>query len=127
MGGRRVLVVDDDRLIRMLIQASIKSLDCEVREAVDGEDALNAVEEFCPDVIVLDVVMPKLDGFAVLERLRLSADGPGYRILMLTTAVAAADHEQARSHGADAYIEKPFDHGELRELVAELLSQGAAG
>lgn len=123
MGRKRVLIADDDRLIRMLIQASIKSLDCDVREAVDGEEALTAVAEFAPDVIVLDVVMPRLDGFGVLARLRAETAEPGYRIIMLTAAASATDDEQAQANAADAYIGKPFDHTELRELVAAMLSQ----
>ncbi len=121
MAAKRVLVVDDNRLIRALVNASIKSLECEIVEAVDGEEAVAKAVECEPDLILLDVVMPKLDGFEVLARLRDDPDGPQCPIAMLTTANTEDDRVQARLHRADAYIVKPFDHGELRDIVAGLL------
>lgn len=121
MATKRVLVIDDNRLIRVLIEASIRSLECEIFEATDGEEGISAVYVCRPDLILLDVVMPKLDGFEVLARLREDPDAPKCPIAMLTTAASEADHEQARVHGADAYILKPFDHNELRATVAGLL------
>ena len=121
MTAKRVLVVDDNRLIRVLVQASLKSLNLEIIEATDGEEGITAAFECRPDLILLDVVMPKMDGFAVLTRLREDPNAPQCPIAMLTTAASEHDHDEARVHGADAYIVKPFDHNELRDTVAELL------
>lgn len=125
MGGnvtaKRVLVVDDNRLIRVLIQASLKSLDLEIIEATDGEEGIAAAFDSNPDLILLDVVMPRMSGFEVLTKLREDPAAPPCPIAMLTTAASESDHTEARVHGADAYIVKPFDHNELRETVAGLL------
>lgn len=118
---KRVLVVDDNRLMRMLVQASLKPLGCEIREAVDGEQALEVAREFRPDVIVLDVIMPKMDGFEVLAHLREDDSAADCRVAMLTTANSEDDHTKARLHHADAYIAKPFDHQELCDSVRALL------
>lgn len=126
MGEGRVLVVDDNKLIRMLAVACLRPLGCDVREAVDGEDALAAIQEFVPDVVLLDVIMPKLDGFEVLARVRQDPGTHVCRIVMLTTADTASDHERARIDHADAYITKPFDHAQLRETVRSLLEGRSA-
>lgn len=123
MSAKRVLVVDDNRLIRMLATASVRPLGCEIVEAVDGEDALEAIRRFRPDVVLLDVIMPKIDGFEVLSRLRRDPDAPPCRIVMLTTADSADDHERARIDRADAYITKPFEHVALKETVRQLLGE----
>lgn len=122
MTGRRVLIVDDNRLLRLLVRTSIQSLGCELDEATDGEEALAAIVACQPDVVILDVVMPRLDGFEVLARLK-EEKLASCRVIMLTTAAAAADHLRASEHGADAYLDKPFDHAELRRIVSELLEQ----
>lgn len=123
MAAKRVLVVDDNRLMRLLIETSIKSLGCEIFEATDGEEAYAAAVVCRPDLILLDVVMPKMDGFEVLTRLREDPLAKPCLIAMLTTADSDRDHELARLHRADAYIVKPFDHTELRDTVAELLAR----
>lgn len=121
MATKRVLVVDDNRLIRVLVQASLKSLDLDIFEATNGEEGIAAAFECRPDLILLDVVMPRMSGFEVLARLREDPEAPPCRIAMLTTAASEKDHTEARIHGADAYIVKPFDHNELRDTVAGLL------
>ncbi|PKQ29012.1 MAG: hypothetical protein CVT60_07560 [Actinobacteria bacterium HGW-Actinobacteria-10] len=121
MTAKRVLVVDDNRLIRVLVQASLKSLNLEIVEATDGQEGITAAFECRPDLILLDVVMPRMSGFEVLTRLREDPDAPSCPIAMLTTAASEQDHVEARIHGADAYIVKPFDHNELRDTVADLL------
>lgn len=121
MTAKRVLVVDDNRLIRVLIQASLKSLDLDIVEATDGEEGMAAAFECRPDLILLDVVMPRMNGFEVLTKLREDPAAPSCPIAMLTTAASENDHVEARLHGADAYIIKPFDHNELRDTVADLL------
>lgn len=118
---KKILVVDDNRLIRVLIAAALKPLECEIVEAVDGGEAFNIAMECAPDLILLDVVMPIASGFEVLARLRQAPDGPTCPIIMLTTAASDSDIDNALDHGANAYVVKPFEHAELRHTVARLL------
>ncbi|MBA4370195.1 MAG: hypothetical protein C0418_01275 [Coriobacteriaceae bacterium] len=123
MGAGKVLLVDDDRFMRMLATAALRPLGCEIVEAVDGEEALSAAAEHRPDVVLLDVVLPKLDGFEVLERLRAMPELAETSIIMVTTAGLPAEIQHGAEGGADGYVVKPFDHAELRAKVAELLER----
>jgi twitching motility two-component system response regulator PilG len=118
--GRTVLVAEDSQLIRTLILAALKPLECDVVEAEDGEKAIRLAREVKPDLVLLDVVMPRVDGFSVLDILR-GEDGCDCAIVMLTTAATEADKEHGASAGADGYIVKPFDKDELRDEVSKHL------
>jgi len=121
MDGTTILVAEDNAFIRTLVKAALGPLGCEIVEAVDGEDALSAVSQHNPDIILLDVVMPKLNGFDVLEILRGDKYGLTCPIVMLTTSASQADMEHGARSGATAYLVKPFDKDELRDTVASLL------
>ncbi len=121
MAPKRVLVVDDNRLIRALVAAALKPLDCEIVEASDGAEGIAKAMECDPDLILLDVVMPLASGFQVLSTLRDDPAGPECPIVMLTTSSTDRDIDNALDHGADAYVVKPFEHTELRATVARLL------
>ncbi|MDX1659506.1 MAG: response regulator transcription factor [Nitriliruptorales bacterium] len=110
-----VLVVDDDRAVRESLDRALRLHGYDVSLAEHGLDALQAVEEGAPDAIVLDVMMPGLDGFAVTRRLR--QDGDDTPILMLTARDAVEDRVEGLEVGADDYLVKPFA---LEELVARL-------
>lgn len=124
MTVKRVLVVDDNHLIRMLVKTSLKPLACEVLEAEDGMEGVAMALEHQPDLILLDVVMPRMSGFDVLAALQTAPDAPDCPIAMLTTAASEHDRVEATEHGAACYIVKPFDHNELRDTVAALLELG---
>jgi two-component system response regulator MprA len=111
----RVLVVDDDPPLRRMLERTLAAEGFEVAVAADGGAAMVAVERTAPDVIVLDVAMPVLDGVAVCRRLR----GKGLRtpILMLTARDAISDRVAGLQSGADDYLVKPFA---VQELVARL-------
>lgn len=111
----RILVVDDDRAVRDSLDRALRLHGFEVTLAEHGLEALQAVEREPPDAMVLDVMMPGLDGFAVTRRLR--QDGDGTPILMLTARDAVADRVEGLDVGADDYLVKPFA---LEELVARL-------
>jgi two-component system response regulator MprA len=111
----RVLVVDDDPPLQRMLQRSLAAEGFEVSVAGDGGAALVAAERFAPDVIVLDVAMPALDGLAVCRRLR--GKGLPTPILMLTARDAVADRVAGLEAGADDYLVKPFA---IQELVARL-------
>src|SRR5947209_13284102 len=111
----RVLVVDDDLSLRRMLDRSRAAEGFEVTVAADGGGALAAAERAAPDVIVLDVAMPGLDGLAVCRRLR--SRGLATPILMLTARDAVPDRVAGLEAGADDYLVKPFA---IQELVARL-------
>jgi two-component system, OmpR family, response regulator MprA len=111
----RVLVADDDGSLRRMLARTLEAEGFEVALAVDGGDALAQAERIAPDVIVLDVAMPGVDGLAACRRLR--AKGLGTPILMLTARDAVSDRVAGLGAGADDYLVKPFA---VAELVARL-------
>lgn len=118
----RVLVVDDDEVIRQLIAVNLQLEGFEVATAVDGQDCLDKVGDVEPDVITLDVMMPRLDGWVTAVRLREAAETRHIRVVMITAR--AQDHDIRRGHeiGVDAYVTKPFDPNELIRTVRKLAS-----
>jgi two-component system response regulator MprA len=120
--GERVLVVDDDPPLRRMLERTLSAEGFRVSVAGDGGAALVAAERSAPDVIVLDVAMPLLDGLAVCRRLR--AKGLGTPILMLTARDAVPDRVAGLEAGADDYLVKPFAVEELIARVRALTRRG---
>lgn len=116
-----VIVVDDDEDIRNLVVRRLERAGHEVRAAADGVEALELVHEAVPDLLVLDWMMPRLDGIGVAERLSTTMERP--RILMLTARAQESDVERALAAGADGYLLKPFLAGDLLARAEELLAQ----
>ncbi len=116
----RVLVVDDDEVIRQLIAVNLQLEGFEVSTAVDGQDCLERVKEVRPDVITLDVMMPRLDGWVTAMRLREDDDTRHIKVVMITAR--AQEHDVRRGHeiGVDAYVTKPFDPNQLIQTVRKL-------
>jgi DNA-binding response OmpR family regulator len=110
----RVLVVEDDVSIADVLRRTLRQEGHEVRSAADGVEALEMAEDFVPDLVVLDLGLPKLDGVEVLKRLRASSDVP---ILILTARTETDDRVEGLDSGADDYLVKPF---ERKELLARL-------
>jgi CheY-like chemotaxis protein len=121
----RVLLVDDEPVIRELVQAMLEGGGVEVRCVEDGAGALAEARAFRPDLVLLDIVMPGLDGLAVLRLLRADPRLARVPVHMLTARARPADHAAASRAGADGYIEKPFRGQALQELVASLRGAGA--
>jgi two-component system OmpR family response regulator len=111
----RVLVVDDEPNISALLSATLRLVEYEVRVAESGHGALVAIEEFEPDLVVLDVMLPDLDGLAVARRLR--ANGSRVPVLFLTARDAVEDRISGLSAGGDDYVTKPFS---LEEVVLRI-------
>jgi two-component system, OmpR family, response regulator len=116
-GGRpaRVLVVDDEASIRALLSATLRLTGFEVRVASGGHEAMSAAADFSPDLVVLDVMMPDLDGFAVAQALR--AAGQPVPVLFLTARDSVEDRISGLTVGADDYVAKPFS---LEEVVLRI-------
>ncbi|GAA2596597.1 hypothetical protein GCM10010411_32570 [Actinomadura fulvescens] len=116
----RVLVVDDDEVIRQLIAVNLQLEGFEVATAVDGQDCLEKVRDVQPDVITLDVMMPRLDGWVTAVRLREDPETEHVKVVMITAR--AQEHDVRRGHeiGVDAYVTKPFDPNQLIQTVRKL-------
>lgn len=112
---RRILVVDDEDNLRTMLVAALKFEGYDVTAATNGREGLRSVKESKPDLIVLDVMMPELDGFGMLKRLRETGDRTP--VVFLTAKDTSADAVQGLGLGADDYLAKPFS---LEELVARV-------
>jgi DNA-binding response OmpR family regulator len=120
---RQALVVDDSPDIRALVQALLARSGFRTEAAEDGEDALAKLESFTPDVILLDLGMPKMDGFAFLrEKARIETLKP-IPVMALSARDQNRDVVEALELGADGYIAKPFDNRNLVERVKQLLDR----
>ena len=117
----RVLVVDDTANVRALIQVNLELEGIEVHLATDGQEALDMVAEVAPDLITMDVMMPRLDGLAAASRLKAARATAGIPIVMVTARAQAADRQAGQDAGVDAYVTKPFDPDELVATVLRLL------
>lgn len=116
----RVLVVDDDDVIRQLITVNLELEGFEVATAVDGQDCLDKVKGVAPDVITLDIMMPRLDGWEAASRLRADPETADIKVVLLSARAQEADLERGSRIGVDAYLTKPFDPDELIDIVRRL-------
>jgi CheY-like chemotaxis protein len=121
----RVLVVDDSDVIRQLISVNLELEGFEVATAVDGEDCLDKVLDVAPQVVTLDVLMPRLDGFRTAARLRQDARTSHLKIIMITACAQESDFQRGRDVRVDAYLTKPFEPADLIRTVRELAGQPA--
>lgn len=119
----RVLAVDDDHVIRGLLEVNLEMEGHEVVSAVDGSDALAKVAECHPDLILLDVMMPNLNGWEVAERLKRDEATRHIPIVFLSARAMDADVRRGAELGVESYVTKPFDPIDLMELVNRLLSE----
>ncbi|MGW1215684.1 response regulator [Streptomyces sp. NPDC002499] len=122
----RVLVVDDNKVIRQLIRVNLELEGLEVVTAADGAECLDVIHQVRPDVVTLDVVMPRLDGLRTAARLR---SDPRTRELPLAIVSACTQYEveSGLDVGVDAFLAKPFEPAELVRLVQELIERKRSG
>ncbi len=120
-----VLVADDEPNILLSLEFLMKQAGFNVRVASDGEEALAAIEEEVPDLILLDVMMPKRDGYDVCQMVRANEAWRGVRIIMLTAKGRDVEREKGLALGADDYITKPFSTREVMDRVQQFL-EGAS-
>ena len=121
----RVLVVDDDAVIRELIKVNLELEGFVVTAAVDGEDCLVQARRLLPDVITLDVMMPRMDGWEAARRLRADPVTAGIKVIVLSALGQESDRQRGDRIGVDAYLVKPFDPDDLITAVRRLA--GLAG
>jgi len=116
-----ILVADDSMVVRAVLRRQLEADGHTVIEAVDGEEAITACREYCPDVVLLDVEMPVLDGHATLERLKADPDLKDIPVVFLTGRVDTADVVTGLRLGAHDYLRKPFEANELMARVSAAL------
>ena len=114
----KILVVDDEASIRRILETRLKMVGYEVATAADGEEALEAFSKFNPDLLILDVMMPKLDGYGVTREVRRTSDTP---IIILTALGDVSERITGLELGADDYVIKPFSPKELEARVKAVL------
>jgi len=117
----RILIADDNEANVELIEAYLSGLEVETAIAVDGQDTLDQVESFRPDLILLDIMMPKLSGFEVCERLKGDRTTSGIMILMVTALNELGDIERAVAAGTDDFLSKPVNKVELNIRIHNML------
>jgi DNA-binding response OmpR family regulator len=121
--SRRVLIAEDEPNIVTSLEFLLRQCACEVRVARDGEEALRLAAEFRPDLLLLDVMMPRKNGLEVCRGIRENPELERMRIVMLSARGREAEIRAGMSLGADAYITKPFSTKELLAQVRGLLPQ----
>jgi DNA-binding response OmpR family regulator len=121
--AKKVLIADDEPNIVTSLEFLMESAGYEVRVAGNGEDALKAVADFQPDLVLLDVMMPKRNGYEVLQAIREDPASQHIKIVMLSAKGRDVDMEKGLGLGADAYVTKPFATRELVARVREMLGE----
>jgi two-component system alkaline phosphatase synthesis response regulator PhoP len=117
----RVLIADDNEANVELLEAYLAPLDLDTAVAIDGQDTLDKVASFKPDLILLDIMMPKLSGFEVSQRLKSDPATSGIMILMVTALNELGDIERAVEAGTDDFLSKPVNKVELIKRVENML------
>jgi DNA-binding response OmpR family regulator len=118
---KKILIVDDEASIRFLISETLEINDYEIHEAENGEEAISMVNENEFDLLLLDVMMPKLTGYEVAKEIKENKNKRKPKIIMLTAKGQQKDREEGFENGADYFLTKPFSPIELLELVEEIL------
>ena len=117
----RILIADDNPANCELLQAYLEEVDCQIELAIDGQDTLDKVASFQPDMILLDVMMPRLNGFEVCKQLKEDPQTCRIMILMVTALNEIGDIERAVGAGTDDFLSKPVNQVELVKRVENML------
>jgi len=123
MNKKRILVVEDEEDLRKMLKFRLEGLNYEVSEAGDGLEGLNKARTTKPDLIIMDLMLPKMDGYKVCGLLKPDARFSRIPIIMFTARAQEKDKEMAKEVGADAYITKPFEPEVLVGKIEELLAR----
>lgn len=117
----RILIADDNAANRELLEAYLASVECEIEMAVDGQDTLEKVKSFQPDLLLLDVMMPKLSGFEVCQQIKRDPITARIMVLMVTALNELGDIERAVKAGTDDFLSKPIQKVKLLKRVSNML------
>jgi DNA-binding response OmpR family regulator len=120
-GPPKIVIADDNIQNVELLEAYLSDFECEIRTAYDGEETLRVVSEFVPDLLLLDVMMPRLSGFEVCRKLRARPETKDLLILMVTALNEASDFERGVQSGTDDFLTKPVNKVELLCRIKSLL------
>ncbi|NQV04100.1 MAG: response regulator [Candidatus Omnitrophica bacterium] len=120
---KRILIVDDEDDLRNMLKFRLEAMDYDVSEAVDGQEGLDKARSDRPDLIILDLMLPKIDGFKVCRMLKFDEKYKHIPIIMFTARAQEKDKQIGKEMGAEAYITKPFDPDILLDKIRELLKQ----
>jgi two-component system cell cycle response regulator DivK len=115
--GRRIMIVEDQEDNRRILRDLLTSVGCELVEAVDGDSALGIAQGGHPDLILMDIHLPGLDGYQVMRQMRADPDLRTVPIIAITSYAMSGDEEKAKAAGCDAYIAKPF---RPRDVLAKI-------
>ena len=124
--SRKVLIADDEPNIVASLEFLMRQSGYDIRVAVNGDEALSLVEGFGPDLVMLDVMMPRRSGYEVCRKIRERESWRHIRILMLSATGREAEVRKGLTLGADAYITKPFSNRELLAVIRQLLGEDLA-
>jgi len=117
----KILVADDDSNMLFMVSEILARQGYEVYQAVNGDQALKDARSLLPDLMVLDIMMPVIDGIEVCRRIKASPETSGIKVIMLTAKTGGKDLEAGMAAGADHYMTKPFKIAELSEKIKELI------
>lgn len=123
MPGSKILVIDDSESILSLLKSMLEKKGYEVQTAMDGEEGLKLAREINPNLIILDLMLPKIDGYTICRFLKFDDKYKGIPIIMLTARASQEDLTTGKETGADAYIMKPFDQDVLFLTIDNLLKK----
>ncbi|HEV3471725.1 MAG TPA: response regulator [Actinomycetota bacterium] len=118
---KRILVADDDPVILRLIQVNLELEGYKVLTANNGEEAVATATSETPDLVILDIMMPRLDGYQTCEQLKANDATKDIPVVFLSAKAQQADIEKGKSYGVEEYLTKPFDPTELIEVVERLV------
>lgn len=127
MSGKKILVVDDELFVRELIKIKLKLYGLEIIEGSNGLDAVDLALKEKPDLILLDLMMPKMDGFEACEKLKADPKTAQIPIVILTARGEQVFRERGEAAGAVGIVTKPFSPQKLAEMVMEILNTGQVG
>ncbi len=119
---KKILIADDRSEVVELVRVSLEGEDYQIIDASDGKEALEKIRKEKPDLVLLDVVMPKMDGFEVLSKLKKDPQTREIPVIMLTAQGQKLDQEKGRRLGARDYITKPFSPSHLLNKIKEILT-----
>ena len=121
--AKKILIADDEPNIVVSLEFLMKQKGYDVRTVGNGEDALRSIAEFAPDLVLLDVMMPRLSGYEVCQKMRENPAWAGIRIVMLSAKGRDIEVSKGMAVGADAYVTKPFSTADLMAQVRALLGE----